>query len=672
MKRIPFLINIDPGILADLRPHRRTIALGLGCVLITSLLDGLTIPLIERSFSAIQAAAPRAASDEALRKKRSDELIAEANRLGAELGIENTDDRVRLHRLLVDSVESADAARQKSLPLKVAAAFNVPVTRAESALESVRNKPFGDASALYRLGQYSLLVILLFAIKYAFTRGQAYYLSAAAAQLAADIRRRLFAKIQRLPVSFLGERRAGSVQSVLTNDVGVYMSAVMIIRDSLDAPVRIAIAFAFILYFQWQLAAVALVFLPLMALAIQRNGRKMKAAQSRMQDDLAEVTAMSTEAIGGHRVIKAFAAEDRIVAAFDRLMERSLGSQLTAARRTAKLRPLVELIGAGALAGVIFLCGWLSYQGQLQLGQIAALIFALDRINQGFRALGNVSNTASQVSAARERFHREILDLPEPSESERGTRTLADFAGEIEFDRVSFDYPDGTSALRDVSFRIAAGTSLALVGRSGAGKSTVTDLLLRFYEPTAGMIRLDGVDLRELDPAWLRQQFGVVPQQTFLFAGSIAENVRLGAPAASDDDLAWALRMAHAESIATEMAARESDVLGESGSQLSGGQRQRIAIARAIIRRPKLLILDEATSALDGESERAVTDALDEIMPGRTTVMVAHRLTTAARCSSILVLNQGQVVEFGTHAQLMEQNGTYAGLFRAFSGGTLG
>jgi ABC-type multidrug transport system fused ATPase/permease subunit len=250
-------------------------------------------------------------------------------------------------------------------------------------------------------------------------------------------------------------------------------------------------------------------------------------------------------------------------------------------------------------------------------------------------------------------------------------RVLPSIQGAIAFENVTFRYPDGTLALNDVTFEIPTGTSLALVGPSGAGKSTITDLLLRFYEPSEGRITLDGTDISELDPKWLREQFGVVPQHTFLFAGTIPENVRLGAQAASDEDVAWALEQAHAAEFSRELAARPTSELGESGVRLSGGQRQRVAIARAIVRKPRVLILDEATSALDAESEKAVTEALYEVMQDRTTLLVAHRLTTAARADRILVLRAGEVVEAGSHTELMARGGFYNALFQAFSGGTL-
>jgi len=524
--------------------------------------------------------------------------------------------------------------------------------------------------AVRRLGVLSLLLVSLFGAKYWFTRGQTYYLSFAANKLANDLRIRLFSKLQRLPISYFNEKRGGAIQSILTTDVGLYQSSVSVIRDSIDAPIRAISAFAAIFLLQWQLALVSLLFLPPMAIVIQRNARKMRTAQRKVQSDLADLGALTQEALQGTRVVKAFSAEAEIEARYDKLIEGTFNSQMAAVRRVASLRPLVEFIGAVAIAAVIYICGWLAYAGTLQVADIAALIFGLDIINQGFRSYGNVKNTLSQVGAASDRIYSEILDVDEEPRPIGGV-AVQEPHGLIEFREVSFSYPDGTRALDHVSFRIEPGQSLALVGRSGAGKSTIADLMLRFYDPTEGQVLLDGVDVRELDVDWLRRQIGVVPQHTFLFAGSIEENVRMGQPNASQEEIAEALSQAHAAEFVSEMSLRTDPALGERGVKLSGGQMQRIAIARALVRKPLILLLDEATSALDANSERAVTEALDEVMHSRTTLMIAHRLTTAARADRIIHLRQGQVIEKGTHAELLKANGPYAEMYRAFSQGVM-
>ena len=327
-----------------------------------------------------------------------------------------------------------------------------------------------ETRELEKLAWLSGAIVAIYAIKYWFTRGQVYYLSKAATRLTSELRIRLFRKLQRLPISYFNEKRAGAIQSVLTNDVNVFQSAVTIVRDSLDGPIKAVSAFATILVMQWQLALVALVFIPPMAFIIQRNSRKMRQAQAAVQHDLANLNAMTQEALMGTRVVKAFNAEDRVAATYSGLVERSYESQMGAIRRLASLRPLVELVGAVALAALMYVCGLLASNGDLQLSDVAALIFAMDVINQGFRTMGYASNAYSQVQAAADRIYSEVLEAPEHHGDQPGTEILSNPAGKIEFRDVSFTYPDGTKALNKVSFTIEPGTRLAIVGPSGSGQ----------------------------------------------------------------------------------------------------------------------------------------------------------------------------------------------------------
>lgn len=635
-------------------------------MLVTSLLTAGTIPLIREAVQAITDAAGY--TEQQVLDDR------ELNRFAQALG--------KPPREVADALSAVQEARDRKGSVldpqeaaAVAEKLGLEPARVDEAANTVRQsdretRPSGN-DAIRRLGFMSLLIVAVYGLKYWFTRGQTYYLSKAANRLAANLRERLFAKLQRLPVSYFGAKRSGATQSVLTNDVGVYQTAVTIVRDSIDGPIKALSAFGFIVYTQWQLALLTVLFFPVMAFAIQRNARKMKAAQRKVQQDLANLNAITMESLQGVRVVKAFAAEDRVNASYDGMVEKTFGSQMRAVRTQSALRPMVELIGACALAAVLYVSGLLAFHGDLVVADLVALVYALDVINQGFRNLASVNNTYAQVQAASERIYGEILDVPDEHVDTRGTRTIPEPRGEIAFENVSFVYPDGTPAVKNVSFTIPPGTSLALVGPSGAGKSTIADLLLRFYDPTEGRITFDGVDLRELDVAWLRSQIGVVPQTTFLFAGTIADNIRLGRPDATDAEIEEAARAAHADVFVDRLPERFATEIGEQGAGLSGGERQRLAIARALVRRPTVLLLDEATSNLDPESEQAVTAALDDIMRTRTTLFIAHRLTTAARADRILMLRRGEVLELGSHRELLEANGPYAAMYRAFSSGVL-
>ncbi|MBS1724612.1 MAG: ABC transporter ATP-binding protein [Armatimonadetes bacterium] len=654
--------SLDQRIVAELRTQKRTIWKGLLCVGLTSLLTAAMVPMTKLAIQSIEEAAP-------VRVDISAQVPFEKD-LSDELGVSVERVREALNKLR-PMPAAADLAREIGVTTESAQVAIDHVKARGKTLETQAQIGRRQDDALVKLGVLCLGVVFIFGAKYFFTRGQFFYLSKASAALASDLRVRLFNKLQRLPISYFNDKRVGGIQSVLTNDINVYQNAVSVIRDSIDGPTKGILALASIIWINWQLAVVAMLFIPVMAWFVNRNGRRMKAAQAQVQEDLADLSAMSQEALNGTRIVKAFGAEDRVGGLFKKLVDRQYESQLRANRRFAQLRPMVEFIGAVSLAAILYICGHLARAGALRISDIIALTFALDIINQGARSLANVNNTYNQVQAAADRIYAEVLAVPEESQVDDGL-TLTSPQGRIEFKDVSFSYPDGTKALENVSFVIEPGTSLALVGPSGAGKSTIADLVLRFYDPTEGHVLFDGKDIRKLKTSWYRSQFGVVPQQTFLFAGSIAENLRLGMPDASDQDLEKAAKMAHAEAFIESTSEGYRTELGERGVRLSGGEGQRLAIARALVRNPLVLLLDEATSNLDAHSEKAVTEALTELMQQKTTLFIAHRLTTAARADRILVLRRGQIVEEGSHASLMGSKGTYAAMYEAFSSGLLG
>lgn len=533
--------------------------------------------------------------------------------------------------------------------------------------------------AAFENQQWSLLlwmsgaVVALFGVKYWFQKGQVFFLSQAAVRLTADLRVRLFEKLQRLPVSYFNERRTGAIQSVITNDVNVYQNAMTVVRDAVDGPVRVVGGVLAIFLIQWQLALTAMLVLPVLIWIIQRNAKQMKEAQAQVQGSLSDLNALSIEALQGTRVVRSFGAEKQLATEYQNLIQDNYNKQVRAIDRIASLRPAVEFVGATGLALVLVVIAVFLPNSGLTPATLSAFFFGLDVINQGAKSMGQLNNTLAQVQAASERIHAEILDAPEEVvKSGVGTDRLEKVKGHLVFEEVSFEYPDGTRALRTVSFEIKPGESLALVGPSGAGKSTIADLLLRFYPPSHGRILLDGEDIQNFDLGWYRDLIGVVPQQTFLFAGTIRANLKIANPEATDEQLILALKAAHAYDFVMNSRDGLDTVLGERGVRLSGGEIQRIAIARAIVRDPSLLILDEATSNLDVVSEREVQSALDEIMKERTSLFIAHRLTTAARASKVLLLRRGEVVEQGTHSQLMQADGTYAAMYRAFSSGMMG
>lgn len=625
-----FFKPLDKRIAADLKRQRNPIIKGIVCVVIASVLTGLTLGFTYMALQAIGRAAPVAVDVAQIQKSQSQDLAEE---------------------------------------------LKLPPAKVEEAIERVKGKGSETKAqiaarqdeALGTLAFACLGVVALFAIKYVFTRGQVYYLSKASNRLASDLRIRLFDKIMRLPVSYFNSRRTGEIQSVVTNDVNVYQTAVQMVRDSIDGPVKAVIALGAVFIIKWQLGLIALALVPVLAVIVARTGKKVRSAQSKIQSDLASVSALSQEALSGIRVIKAFSAEDKLGGMYRTVVEEQYQSQIVGARRIAALRPLVEVAGAVAIALIMYVCGHLARMDLLQLADIIVIVQALDQVNQGAKAITNVSSTYNQVQAAVDRIHEHVLDQPdETEEMNRGFVPTA-AQGRIEFKHVSFAYPDGTTALNDVSFVLEPGESLALVGPSGSGKSTIADLTLRFYDPTEGEITFDGKGYKEICLSWLRHQFAVVPQQTFLFAGTVAENLRLGADDAPEARLHESIEMANASQFVTAAPGGLETMLGERGTRFSGGELQRLSIARALAADPAVLVLDEATSNLDPVSEKLVTDALAKVMAERTTMFIAHRLSTAARAHKIIHLRHGSIVEQGSHAELMANNGLYAKMFQSAS-----
>ncbi len=516
-----------------------------------------------------------------------------------------------------------------------------------------------------QLNLISLVVVGVFALKWFFSYGQVYYLALAAQRLTARLREDVFAHMQRLPLGFFQSRQVGALQSILANDVPILQSAVLLVRDVLDAPLRILAFLIYIFYLNWRLALLACLFLPAIALLIQRLGRQIHRITHQTQGSLADITALVQEALSGVRVIKSFAMEDREIERFAQRNRQVLYHSLKGERRRARLRPTVEFIGAISIALVLWFGGHQVASGQMSTGQLMSFLFLLHQIAQAANGIGSLMLTRKQVRAAAERIFREVLDVEPEVYDAPDAVELPRLQGLIEFRNVSFRYPTGEQALRNVSFTIAPGEVVALVGHSGAGKSTLVDLLLRFYTPQQGTIHIDGYELSCVRLESLRQQIGVVPQQTVLFVGTVAENIAYGKPDATQEEIETAARAAHAHEFIERLPDGYQTLIGDRGVRLSGGESQRIAIARALLRNPRILILDEATAALDPISERMIQRVIEEGRGKRTTLIIAHRWSTVQCADRVLVLHRGELIEQGTHAELLARNGYYARLYQA-------
>jgi len=493
--------------------------------------------------------------------------------------------------------------------------------------------------------------------------GHSYLTAWISQRIIADFRRHLFGHLHTLSVSFFARRRTGELLSRLMNDVTVIQSVVTETPiDGAKQLVTFVGGITFLLIMNWQLCFLILVLLPLLVLAAKFFGRKLKSLSTSIQDHTAAMSTLIEEVISGIRVVKSFVQTQREETRFAEQVEQTLSLTMRKAGVMAVFIPVISLLTFSAAAAVLWYGGQQVIDGSVSPGDLFAFVLFAGILIGPFSSAARVFAQVREAQGATQRVF-EILDTrAEVSDSPTAT-TLSSISGHIRADHIGFAYDPRRPVLTDVSFEAKPGELIAIVGPTGAGKTTVMNLLHRFYDPTEGTITIDGQDLRHVTmDSWYRQ-IALVPQETILFGGTILDNIRYGNEKATQEEVVVASRAAHAHDFIMSFPDQYQTIVGEKGINVSGGQRQRIAIARAIVKNPRILLLDEATSALDGESERLVQEALEELMKGRTTFVIAHRLTTIQRADRILVLNKGRLVETGTHAELMDQKGLYQYLY---------
>jgi ATP-binding cassette, subfamily B, bacterial MsbA len=493
--------------------------------------------------------------------------------------------------------------------------------------------------------------------------GHSYLTAWISQRIVADFRRHLFAHLHTLSVSFFARRRTGELLSRLMNDVTVIQSVVTETPiDSAKQLVTFVGGITFLLTMNWRLCLLILVLLPLLVLVAKFFGRRLKSLSTSIQDQTAALSTLIEEVISGIRIVKSFVQTQREETRFAAQVEQTLALTMQRAGVMAVFIPVISLLTFSAAAAVLWYGGRQVIDGSVSPGDLFAFVLFAGILIGPFSSAARVFAQIREAQGATQRVF-EILDTRSEVSDSPAATSLSTVSGHIRAEHVNFAYDPRQPVLTDVSFEAKPGELVAIVGPTGAGKTTVMNLLHRFYDPTEGHISVDGQDLHQVTmDSWYRQ-IALVPQETILFGGTILDNIRYGDREATQEEVVAASRSAHAHDFIMSFPDQYQTIVGEKGINMSGGQRQRIAIARAIVKNPRILLLDEATSALDSESERLVQEALEQLMKGRTTFVIAHRLTTIQRADRILVLNKGRLVETGTHAELMDRKGLYQYLY---------
>jgi subfamily B ATP-binding cassette protein MsbA len=514
-----------------------------------------------------------------------------------------------------------------------------------------------------RMNELIALFLSLVVIQGLCSMGHSYLTASVSQHIVADFRKHLFAHLQTLSVGFFARRRTGELLSRLMNDVTIIQSVVTETPiDTAKQGVTFVGGIAFLLAMNWRLCLLILVLLPLLVVVAKLFGRRLKSLSTSIQDQTAALSTLIEEVIAGIRIVKSFVQTGREEGRFAAQIAHTLSLTMRRAGIMAVFIPVISLLTFSAAAAVLWYGGRQVIDGTVSPGELFAFVLFAGILIGPFSSAARVFAQVREAQGATARVF-EILDTAPDIRDARGAVALPPVSGHIAVEHVSFSYDARQPILTDVSFEAKSGELVAIVGPTGAGKTTMVNLLHRFYDPTEGRIAVDGMDLRQVTlDSWYRQ-IALVPQETILFGGTILENIRYSRSDATDDAVREASRAAHAHEFIMSFPDQYQTLVGEKGVNLSGGQRQRIAIARAVLKNPRILLLDEATSSLDTESERLVQEALEQLMKGRTTFVIAHRLTTVHGADRILVLDKGRLVEAGTHSELMARQGLYQYLY---------
>jgi subfamily B ATP-binding cassette protein MsbA len=493
--------------------------------------------------------------------------------------------------------------------------------------------------------------------------GKAYFMNDISQRVIRDIRNKLYQKFQSLSLDFYSRQRTGEIISRITNDVTIIQNSISEnLTDLVYQSLQVVLFLSIVFFIHWQLASISIILLPLIMLPVIKIIRKLRKISKDTQEKMADISSMLVETISGIRIVKAFSMEGYEINRFNKFSARLYKLMMKSVRRIAAIAPITEFIGALAAILVFYYASKQVMEGVLSFGIFSLFLAALLSLMKPFKKLSRVQAVIQQTLAAATRIFK-VLDLKPTIVEKKEAIVLKPIREGLSFDNVWFSYINGKVVLRNINLNVARGEVIALVGPSGVGKTSLVNLIPRFYDPDRGKITIDGQDIKDVIISSVREQIGLVTQETILFNDTARANIAYGKIGTLDNRIIEASKMANAHSFIKGLENGYDTIIGERGVKLSGGEKQRVAIARAILKNPPILILDEATSQLDTESEKLVQEAIDRLMEGRTVFVIAHRLSTVKNASRIIVLDKGEIIDQGKHSELISRSGLYKRLY---------